>query len=118
MSDSTDLHIGPVPPVGNAAPVQPVRAERVMGLYGEQDTAPHAHEVAASTGGSLPAAYAQFMVDQDTNDVVISIHDAATDRVIVQYPSAEIESMAKSMKQYADTLARHRAAALKTGSAK
>ncbi len=116
MSDSRDLHVRPVPPVGNAAPVQPVRAERVMGLYGDQSTAPHGHEVAAVTGGTLPAAYAQFMVDQDTHDVVIRIHDAATDRVIVQYPSADIEAMAKSMKQYADTLARHRAA-FKTSSA-
>jgi hypothetical protein len=118
MPDSRNLSVGPVPPVGNAASVQPVRAEQVLALYSDHSSAPHGHDVAASTGGSLPAAYAQFMVDQDTNDVVISIHDAATDQVIVQYPSAEIESMAKSMKQYADTLARHRAAALKTGSAR
>jgi FlaG protein len=117
MPDSKDLHLGPVPPVGNAAPVQPVRADRVLGLYADHGTPPHGHEVAATTGGSLPPAYAQFMVDQDTNDVVISIHDPTTNRVIAQYPSVEIEAMAKSMKQYADTLARHRAA-FKTGSVK
>jgi hypothetical protein len=110
MSDSRNPAVSPAPPVGNAAPVQPVRGQQPVGLAAERSIAPRGHEVAAVTGGSLSPAYAQFMVDQDTHDVVIRIHDAATNQVIAQYPSAQIEAMAADMQKYADTIARHRAA--------
>jgi uncharacterized FlaG/YvyC family protein len=68
-------------------------------------------DAAAVTGGQLSAAYAQLYVNPDTHDVVIRIRDSATDEVIREYPSSEIEHMAEFLKQYADTLARRRAAA-------
>jgi hypothetical protein len=110
MADSTDLNLRRVQPVGDAAPVQPVRNERLAGTNGGRTTAPHGHEVAAVTGGNLSAAYAQFVVNQDTHDVVIRIREAETDRVIAEYPSRQVEEMAASMQKYADTLARRRAA--------
>jgi uncharacterized FlaG/YvyC family protein len=66
--------------------------------------------VAASTGGSIRAAYAQFVIDQDTQDVVVRIHDAETHQVISETPSKEIQAMHAYMKNYTDTLSRHRAA--------
>ena len=115
MSDSRNPSISPAPPVGRAAPVQPVRGQQPVGLPAERSVAPHGHEVAAVTGGSLLPAYAQFMVDQDTHDVVIRIHDVATNQVLAQYPSAEIEAMSADMQKYADTVARHRAALVSAG---
>jgi len=110
MSDSSDLHITRVSPVGDAAPVQPVRGEGLVGTNGDRTPLPHAHDVAAVTGGNLAAAYAQFVVNDDTHDVVIRIRESATDRVIAEYPSRQVEAIAVHMKQYADTLARRRAA--------
>jgi uncharacterized FlaG/YvyC family protein len=42
--------------------------------------------------------------------VVIRIRDASTDRVINEYPSKQVQELEKYMKNYAETLARHRAA--------
>ncbi len=110
MSDSSDLHITRVPPVGDAAPVQPVRGERLVGTYVDRTAAPHQHDVAAVTDGNLSSAYAQFVVNQDTHDVVIRIRESASDRIIAEYPSRELEEIATSMKHYAETLARRKAA--------
>jgi hypothetical protein len=110
MSDSQEPRIGPVPSVGGAVAVQPVRVEPTIGASGGGSRAPRGHDVAATTGGNLRPAAAQFFVNPDTNDVVIRIKDPTTDQVISEYPSAEVEAMQKYMKQYADTLARHRAA--------
>jgi hypothetical protein len=65
---------------------------------------------AAATGGGLPAAYAQFVVNPDTNEVVMRIMDSATDAVLNEYPSKEVQAMSKHLRDYATTLARHRAA--------
>lgn len=111
MSDSGTNPIAPVAPVANTPAVQPVRDQRSMALPGERTSAGTDRPAAAAvTGGSLPASYAQFVVNQDTHDVVIRIRDSATDRVIEEYPSAQVEELAKYMKAYADTLARHRGA--------
>ena|SRR5258708_5003594 len=111
MSDSKGQSIAPVAGVPKAPAVQPVRAERSAAIPAKPPTAtPDHHAAAAVTGGSLPAAYAQFVVDQDTHDVIIRIRDAATNEVINEYPSQQVEDMAKYMKTYAETLARHRAA--------
>jgi hypothetical protein len=64
---------------------------------------------AATTGGNLTAAYAQFAVSQDTHDIVIRIRDAATDRVISETPSPEIQKLTKYLNDYA-AAGRHRAA--------
>ena len=112
MSDSLSDPISPVGPVTNAAPIQPVRAHPAVTQPADHTTSAAYKQAAAAaaTGGTLPAAYAQFVVNHDTHDVVIRIRDSATDRVIEEYPSPQVEEMAKYMKAYADTLARHRAA--------
>lgn len=110
MSDSHYDQIAPVPPVSNAAPVQPVRDQRSAALPGNNTQVPADRPAAAvTTGGMLPPAYAQFVVNQDTHDVVIRIRDANTDRIIEEYPSPQVEELAKYMKAYVDT-ARQRAA--------
>jgi hypothetical protein len=110
MSDSRNDSIAPVPPVSHAAPVQPVRNQRSAALPGNNTpAAPDRSVAAATTGGTLPAAYAQFVVNRDTHDVVIRIRDANTDRIIEEYPSPQVEELAKYMKAYVET-ARQRVA--------
>jgi flagellar protein FliS len=65
---------------------------------------------AAVTTGQLTAAYAQLVINPDTHDVVIRVRDSATDAIIREYPSREVEHMAKFLKDYVDTAARRRAA--------
>ena len=111
MSDSQDPRISPVPSIGGAVAVQPVRPQPAVAPTPGGHSAYHAQDVAAATGGNLRAATAQFYVNPDTRDVIIRIKDPSTDRVISEYPSAEVEAMEKYMRQYADTLARHRTSA-------
>lgn len=113
MSDSRDLPVGPVQPIGGAAPVQPVRAEPPLpgaAPHVAPTGGPQLQHAAAVTDGNLPGAYAQFFINPDTHDVVIRVRDATTDQVINEYPSREIEAMNVYMKKYADTLARRHAA--------
>ena len=110
MSDTRELHIEPTPPVLGAARVQPVRPERPAGTPAAQRPEPGHDSVAASTGGNLRAAYAQFVVNPDTNDVVIRIMDSETDAVLNEYPSKDVQAMSSYLQDYAKTLARHRAA--------
>ena|SRR5438105_2810555 len=116
MSESRDIRIEPVPSVGGAAPVQSVRPERSAGGVGNQRPAPEPSSVAASTGGNLRAAYAQYVVNPDTHDVVVRIRDTFTDQVIDELPSKQIQMMSRSLKTYAETMAR-RKAALQAGAA-
>jgi hypothetical protein len=99
MSDRVDSAIRPVPPVTGARPVQPVRSESAA--------QPRA-DIGAITGGSLPAAYAQIVVNPETHDVVIRVRHATTDQVISEHPASEVEAMAASMRRYAATAARRR----------
>jgi hypothetical protein len=111
MSDSQGHSIAPVTGVVKAPAVQAVRGQRSEALTGERRPATREHAAAAATtGGNLPPAYAEYVVNQDTNDVVIRIRDASTDRVINEYPSKQVQELEKYMKNYAETLARHRAA--------
>ena len=110
MSDSRDLSIQPIQPVGGAFAVQSVRSEGSVGTSGSRTPEPGEQTVAAATGGSLRAAYAQFVIDPDTHDVVVRVRDSETDQVLTETPSPEVERMAKYLKDYANTLARHRAA--------
>jgi hypothetical protein len=111
MSDTRELHIEPTPPVLGAARVQPVRPERPAGTPAAQRPEPSNDSVAAATGGNLRPAYAQFVINPDTNDVVIRIMDSETDAILNEYPSKEVQAMSSYLQGYANTLARHRAAA-------
>jgi uncharacterized FlaG/YvyC family protein len=50
------------------------------------------------------------VVDSSTNDVIVRIRDAATDEVISELPSREVQAMTRHLREYAEALARHRAA--------
>ena len=115
MLDRQDLRIQAAPPVKGAGPVQPVQAEAPA----PGRTSSHsdrASEPAASTSGAMRAAYAQFVVDPDTHDVIVRIRDASTNEVLNEMPSRAVQEVTKYLQNYADTLARHRAA-LQRGSA-
>jgi|ERR1051326_1739518 hypothetical protein len=105
MSDLPTTPVGPVSPVGGVAPARPVaRDAPTAGATSRRD-------VAAVTGGSLKAAYAQIVINPDTHDVVIRVRDAVTHDVISEYPSSEIEHMARELKDYVDAIQRRHAAA-------
>src|SRR5713101_5157458 len=111
MSGGRDLRIGPTPAVAGPAPVQAVRHETPAAAAPvERKPAQDPHTLAATTGGSLRAAYAQYDVNPDTHDFVLRIRDATTDQVISETPSREVQAMSKYLNDYAATLSRHRAA--------
>ncbi len=111
MSYGRDLRIEPTPPVTSAAAVQPVQHEVQAADPVEHKPARDPHTAAAATtGGNLRAAYAQYDVNPETNDVVLRIYDASTDQVISETPSKEVQAMSKYLNDYAATLSRHRAA--------
>lgn len=110
MSDSRDLPVGPVQPVGSTPPVQPVGPRQDRAASGGGRAGGPQQHPAAATGGNLPGTYAQFFINRDTHEVVIRVLDSATDRVIDEYPSADIEAMNAYIAKYVDTAARHRAA--------
>jgi hypothetical protein len=104
MSDLPINPIDAVSPVRGVAPARPVGRDATTGGASSQ------RDVAASTGGSLPGAYAQLVINPDTHDVVIRVRDTATHEIISEYPSTEVEQMAKYLMDYLDTLQRRRAA--------
>jgi hypothetical protein len=110
MSDSRDLQIQPTPAVVGTPGVLPVRPEGAASTHGQAKAEASAHSAAVSTAGNLRAAYAQFVVNPDTHDVVIRVRDAATNEVLSEFPSEQVQAMSKYLKEYAETLARHRAA--------
>jgi len=109
MSDSRELVIHPTPAVVGTPGVAPVRSEGSVATPGKAIPERGAEGAAASTGGDLRAAYAQLVVNPDTHDVVIRVRDAATDEVLSEIPAEQVEAMARYLKDYAETLARHRA---------
>src|SRR6266851_5405605 len=117
MSYGRDLRIEPTPAVTSPAPFQAVQHEPHAAAAADHKPARDPHTAAAATtGGNLRAAYAQYDVNPDTHDVVLRIRDASTDQVISETPSKEVQAMSKYLNDYAATLSRHRAA-LKTPSA-
>jgi hypothetical protein len=107
----SDIRIEPPTPVSGAAAVHAVRPpDRSAGAPGNQRPAPALSTVVASTGGGLRAAYTQFVVDPDTHDVVVRVRDTATDALIDETPSKEIQQMHKFLKDYAQTMARRKTA--------
>jgi hypothetical protein len=111
MSYGKDLRIEPTPAVVSPAPVQAVQREGAAANPLERKPVRDPHSAAAATtGGGLRAAYAQYDVNPDTHDVVLRICDAATDQVLSETPSKEIQAIGKYLNDYAATLSRHRAA--------
>ena len=83
MSYGNDLRIEPTPAVTSPAPVRPVHQEAHAADHVEHRPARDAHTAAAATtGGTLRAAYAQYDVNPDTNDVVLRNRDATTDQYL------------------------------------
>jgi len=111
MPDSQHLHVEPTPPVRGVGAVQPVRSERSVGTPAvSRPEVSDGQSVAATTGGSLRAAYAQFVVNPDTNGVVMRIKDSVTDAVLSEYPTKEVQAMSAYLQDYARTMALRRAA--------
>ena len=118
MSNLPDLRVQPTAPAGSTPRVQDsgylAGAPAAPAQHDGQNSAPRGHdprEAVASTAGQLRAAYAQYVIDPDTHDVVVRIRDANTDQVIHQIPSEEAEALTKSLRTYAEALARRHAAA-------
>ena len=109
MSDIQDLRVEPVAPAAAVEPVQPTRA-----AHAPAQPAPSLeskHELAAvSTIAQFGTAYAQYLVDPDSQAVVLRIRDAATDQVIHEIPSPAVQAIDKHLREYAEFLARRRAA--------
>jgi hypothetical protein len=104
MSDLHTNPIEPVQPVGGVAPARPIAREA------PESGAASRRDIAAVTGGSLKSSYAQLVINPDTHDVVVRVLDSATHAVIREYPSSEVEHMAKYLKDYVDALERRRTA--------
>jgi hypothetical protein len=68
-----------------------------------------ANHVAAATGGTLQPAYSQFVVDPNTHAVSLRVRDGTTNRILQEFPSAELQAMSRNLTAYAGMLARRRA---------
>lgn len=108
MSHPQDLRIEPVAPTGAAEPVRAAR--RVPEPKPADPKLPARQDMSVVTNGEVHAAYTEFVVDPQTHDVVVRIRDAATDRVLDELPSAQMQAVHKAMAEYAEKMARHRAA--------
>jgi hypothetical protein len=109
------MNIEPTPAVSPTPAVRPVKSASPVSGHEPLRREADAASVGAMTEGGLRAAYARFTLDPDTQEVAISVHDALTDEVLKEVPSPEVQAMARYLKDYAATLARHRAA-LRSGS--
>jgi hypothetical protein len=118
MSHSNDLRIEPLRPSAAPKPIKVAYpSPRVVPLAPAPHAAPEseqqalvdANHVAATTGGQLQPAYAQFVVDPDTHDVLLRVRDGTTNRILQEFPSVELQAMSRNLTEYADMLARRRA---------
>jgi hypothetical protein len=109
MSDAQDLRIAPAVPSGVVEPSRPALPQRPAPAASKRREGGD-EPVAASTGGRLRSAYAEFVIDSETRSVVLHIRDAATNRIIQELPSPEVQSIMRSLHDYAEMLARRRAA--------
>src|SRR4051794_20522842 len=107
MSDS---RIEPTSPVRGVRAIRPLRRER-RARSAQPNVSP-----AATTGGNLRPVYSEVHVDPDTQETVVRIRDAATDEVLSELSSQEIQTMNKHLKDYADAAAARHRAALHKGS--
>jgi hypothetical protein len=119
MSNSNELRVEPTRPSAAPKPIQTrYPAPHIVPLddphlHAESDghDVVAAKHVAASTGGSLQPAYSQFIVDPDTHAVLLRVRDGTTNRILQEFPSAELQAMSRNLTEYADMLARRRASA-------
>lgn len=114
MSDTPELRIAAIPHTSAADPVQHAHDVRVAAAAAER--APRVEtgqdepaDVAAATDGQLQNAYAQFVFDPHTGEVVVRIRDTATDRVLDELPSREMQALSRNLREYAEMLARRAA---------
>jgi hypothetical protein len=112
MGEQAELRIEPTAPAGAAEPIHPALPTRPTPPeppepQPQRDSVP----VAAETGGHLRAAYAEYIIDAETNDVVVRIRDASTDRVVRELPSPEVQALMRTLNDYAKLAARRRVAA-------
>lgn len=110
MSDTRDLRIEPAAPSGAVESTRPALPERrtpdAPEPQPERDS-----PVAVAAEGQLRNAYAEFVVDSETDNVVVRIRDAVTGRVLQELPSPEVQKVMRSLHDYAELLARRRAVA-------
>jgi len=109
MSDKPVSPIEAVAPAGAIAPLQPAQGVRVPHPSGTP-VEPHHDPAVVSTVAPLGSAYAQFVVDPASQDIVIKIRDATTNRVLTELPSPAVQAVDKSLREYAKLLERRRAA--------
>jgi hypothetical protein len=110
MTDYQEIRIEPTVAVRPLAPVRPINRQHPVVVPPAVKQARHEAARAAVTDGNLRAAYAQFVVNPDTQATAIRIHDANTGEVLSETPTVELQLMTDALKQYADTLVRARAA--------
>jgi FlaG protein len=110
MSNPQDLRIEPVAPSGHAEPVHAAPRTPEALKPAEPPKLPAPQDVSVVSEGQLRSAYAEFLLDPQTHDVVVRIRDAATGRVLDELPSKEVQAVQKAMAEYAEKMARHRAA--------
>jgi hypothetical protein len=113
MSDIQDLRVEPVAPAAAVEPVQPARKAHAPAQPAPGPDSKH-EPAAVSTIAQLGTAYAQFLVDPDSQDVVLKIRDAATNEVLNEIPSPAVQALDKHLREYAELLARRRAATAAT----
>ena len=104
----------PLQPTGAVGPARPVHSDLPESAPSTGSPTPrpapiNANTTAAVTGGALRAAYAQFVINPDTHDVVVRIRDAKTDALINEIPAPEVEELANFLRDYTDALARRAA---------
>jgi hypothetical protein len=76
--------------------------DRVQPVESVEPAGAPATEPAVPTAGRPRRAYAGFVVDPDTSRVEARIIDPATQRVIRAIPPADVEQLARSLREYAD----------------
>jgi uncharacterized FlaG/YvyC family protein len=110
MSDTRDLRIEPTAPSQPADSVQAARLERAAQDVAaqKQPAKPVDSEPVAAVGGSMHSAYAQYVIDPDTHDIIVRIRDTATDAVLSELPSPEVQALSRHLHEYTQALARRR----------
>ncbi len=106
MSDIAVPATTPARPVGRIAV-----APEAHGSPGQHAATARVHGrehagIAAMTDGLLRAAYAQYLVDPDTHEVVVRIREAGSGRVLHELPSAEVQAISRRLREYRELLER------------
>jgi hypothetical protein len=118
ISDVPELRVDPTAPTRAGQALrgpggrfeQPVPADASTATPG-RGRREHEPEPVVATAGQLRPAYAQYVLDPQTHEVSVRVRDAATHEMLSQIPPAEVAALNRSMREYAELLARHHAAA-------